>query len=175
LGDLNDWKQFGFFVLPGKYGAKHEELLKESIARHKFGLGFTIVGAELNDGYIAEARSAIAWELDCWLGSWKRSDRAAPSDFSLQWNEKQQRWELQIDYHGLLIAAISLQLALVVADADSLYCCSGCAIPYIRSRAKRRPKRGCANFCEKCNAGGTAQRMAVRRYRNRMSKSGHIT
>ena len=56
------------------------------------------------------------------------------------WIDDQQRWDLQIDYHGFLFAAIGLQLALVVAEAESLYSCSGCGVPYIRAREKKRPK-----------------------------------
>jgi transposase-like protein len=78
---------------------------------------------------------------------------------------------MQIDYHGLLFAAIALQLALVIADADSLYSCSGCGMPYIRPREKRRPKPGWANYCTRCSDGGVAQRKAAESYRGKRAKA----
>jgi hypothetical protein len=79
------------------------------------------------------------------------------SDFGLRWSDTQ-RWELQIDYHGRLFAAIAMQLMLVVADADTLYCCSGCGYPYFRARDRKCPKPGCANYCQPCVDKGVPKR-----------------
>jgi hypothetical protein len=116
-------------------------------------------------------RGFIAGEVGSWLDCWKEEQTTAVSDFALRWNDVQRRWDLQIDYHGLLFAAIALQLALVVADADSLYSCSGCGVPYIRSRERKRPKSGWANYCDQCSKDGVAQRRAVESYRDKRAQA----
>jgi hypothetical protein len=112
---------------------------------------------------IERARRAIGTEINRWLSFWKANRMDGLSDFSVHWNPVSQRWELQIDYHGFLLSAIALQLALVVAEADSV--CSGCSKPYTRD--KRRPKPGSDNYCETCEAGWVAKRRAVDRYREK--------
>ena len=78
-----------------------------------------------------------------------------------------QRWELQIDYHQQLFPAIALQLGLVVAGADSLFLCSGCGVPYVRPRERKRPKPGWANYCDACSEAGVAGRRAGESYREK--------
>ncbi len=93
----------------------------------------------------------------------------------MRWNGIQQRWDIQIDYHGLLFAAIALQLALVVANADSLFTCSGCAVPYIRPRERKRPKSGWANYCDQCSTEGVAKRRAVESYREKRAQAVRLS
>jgi hypothetical protein len=106
------------------------------------------------------------------LSFWKANGMDGLSDFSVHWNPVSQCWELQIDYRGFLFSAIALQLALVVAEADSLYVCSGCSKPYTRD--KRRPKPGSDNYCEMCEAGGVAKRRAVDRYREKKVEAARL-
>src|ERR1035438_1552638 len=49
-------------------------------------------------------------------------------------------WSLEVDYNGCLLATIALQLALILADVDALYRCSGRQQHYVR--AKKAPKLG---------------------------------
>ena len=120
---------------------------------------------------LEQAREILSAEIRLWLDCWKAGKNSGVSDFVLRWSDTQQRWDLQIDYHGFLFAAIGLQLALVVAEAESLYTCSGCGIPYIQPREKKRPKSGCANYCERCAKTGIAQRRAVETYREKKAEA----
>jgi transposase-like protein len=171
-GDLNDWGEFGIFVVSGSYTQTHEDFVKAFIDRPDIALGVTLFAmGESPAGNIQAAREAIGTEIGHWLDGWKQERNRGVSDFALRWDDVHQRWDLQIDYHGLLFAAIALQLALVVANADSLYSCSGCGLPYIRSRERKRPKRGWANYCESCSKEGTAQRRAVENYREKKAQA----
>src|SRR5580704_3023902 len=155
LGDLVDWSEIAVF--PSASGS-HEEYQQSLIGKcdyHKFGLGFfTFVPEATLEERLEHAREIISSEIRLWLDCWKAGKTSGVSDFVLRWSDAQQRWDLQIDYHGFLFAAIGLQLALVVAEAESLYTCSGCGVPYIRAREKKRPKPGCANYCDQCAKNG---------------------
>jgi hypothetical protein len=128
---------------------------------------------------LRNARDNLAGEVTRWFDCWKKQEGSSKkrainggvSDFALRWIEEQQRWDLSIDYHGLLFPAIALQLALVLADADSLYNCSGCGIPYIRPRERKRPKSGWANYCDQCSKNGVAQRRATEAYREKRAQA----
>ncbi|MCH8269203.1 MAG: helix-turn-helix domain-containing protein, partial [Acidobacteria bacterium] len=54
----------------------------------------------------------------------------------------------RIDYHGFLFRALAFQLALVFTSSRSIYFCTACGNPYLRMRDA--PRRGNANFCERC-------------------------
>lgn len=172
LGDLSDWDEFAIFFSDTR---KHSEVMKwveASAYRHKFGLGFSILAAEAtSQKRIERARHLIATEIEGWLDCWKSKRTTGLSDFALSWNDAHQRWDLQINYHGLLFPAIALQLALVVAAADSLYSCSGCGVPYIRSRERKRPKSGWANYCDQCANEGVSKRRAVESYREKRANA----
>jgi len=80
------------------------------------------------------------------------------------------RWQVEIDYHGCLLAAIALQLALTLAGVDALFTCSACGRIY--PRGKKRPKPGQENYCDNCGRSA-ALRVADRRRRARkLHKSG---
>jgi len=111
----------------------------------------------------------IATEVASWLSSWRAGRMQGLSDFAAQWNPDSERWELQVDYHGFLFAALGLQLALSLAGAESLYTCSGCGFPYVREL--KRPKPGTANYCPKCGEKGVAQRRAVDAYRGKKAEA----
>jgi hypothetical protein len=175
LGDMSDWGEFAVLLSEPSQLEKVFEWLEANVARHHFGLGITVVvGYGDNDERLENARGSIAGEIGGWLDCWKHKGAEEPpdtgrrvSDFALRWIEGEQRWDLQIDYHGLLFPAIALQLALVVAEADSLYTCTGCGVPYIRPRGRKRPKSGWANYCDQCSKDGVAQRRAVETYREK--------
>jgi hypothetical protein len=117
---------------------------------HKYGMGFTFfLGPDCD---IEWARTFVTYELAFWQDCWKRGRASWLSDFSLQWRHDLNQWDVQIQYHGLLFPAIAFQIMLIIADADNLYCCSGCGTPYIRARDRKRPKRGCANYIIARNA-----------------------
>jgi hypothetical protein len=169
LGDLKDWGEFARFVPQDGVTPEDMKWVEASTERHKFGLGYCVVQDTTAELRLRYARRLVGNEIERWLDCWKTGRQQRLSDFALRWNDSQQRWELQINYHGLLFPAIALQLALVIADADSLYACSGCGVPYIRSRQRKRPKSGWANYCDQCANEGVAKRKAVEAYREKRS------
>lgn len=171
-GDLNDWSMIGILVPSSGYAEKHEELLKAQLPHFQFGMVYSLFAMDNSPERNVElARGYISGEIGQWLDCWKQEKTGGVSDFALRWNGVQQRWDLQIDYHGFLFAAIALQIALVVADADSLFTCSGCGVPYIRPRERKRPKSGWANYCEQCSKEGVAKRRAVENYREKRAQA----
>jgi len=172
LGDMSDWGEFATFYSAPNEMRRIEKWIEEGWGRHNFGLGFTVLNGDgTHEERVKLARESIAREIGGWLDCWKDDTPKGISDFALRWIDDQQRWDLQIDYHGLLFPAIALQLALVLADADSLYSCSGCGIPYIRPRERKRPKSGWANYCEQCSKDGVAQRRAAETYREKRTEA----
>jgi hypothetical protein len=172
LGDLNDWSLIGVLVPSSGYTPNHAKLLKAAMLRPHFGMAFSVFSLEeAPEKNVQLAREFIAGEIGHWLDCWKQEKSIAVSDFALRWNKVEKRWAIEIDYHGLLFAAIALQLALVVADADSLFVCSGCAVPYVRPRERKRPKSGWANYCDRCSKQGVAKRRAVETYREKRSQA----
>ena len=168
LGDLADWEQIGAFLRLGQWGPEQKEAFDAALVRHTFGMGWRgIVRQGTHEENLENAREVIAGEISAWLDCWKSGRPSGISDLALWWNQERGQWELRIDFHGLLFAALAMQLALVVADADSLYSCSGCGRPYLRARERKRPKRGWGNYCEACVKQGVAQRRAVSVYRGR--------
>lgn len=91
----------------------------------------------------AESRFLLTVEVRRMLSSWGLG-------FSMGWNKKDSRFELELDYRGYMLNAVLLQLALTLSNSDSLFVCSGCSFPYARNREKRRPRPGQANFCDEC-------------------------
>jgi hypothetical protein len=84
-------------------------------------------------------------------------------------------WHTEINYGGRLFSAIVLQLLLTIVNADSLYFCSGCALPYLRPKTRKKPNRGEANFCGTCGKGNKeALRQADRRRREKMAEARRL-
>jgi hypothetical protein len=155
LGDTDDWRQL---TVP-KNGD-----LKAAMEHHNYGLGVAFGDPTT----VETARRMLATEIQRWFTFWKANRLTGVSDFAASWNPKSGRLELKINYNLYLLAAVALQLALVIAEADSLYACSGCGVPYIRD--KKRPKSGSANYCDSCTKQGIAQRRAVESYRERKAE-----
>jgi len=175
LGDVSDWDEFAKIVVHASERASALKWIEGKMiapGHWSYGLGFSIYAAgSTKEDRLESSRYAIAGEIRAWLECWKNGRTGGVSDLTLRWIEDQQRFDLQIDYHGLLFPAIALQLALVVADADSLYSCSGCGKPYIRPRERKRPKSGWANYCDQCLEDGVAQRRAVETYRQKRGEA----
>jgi hypothetical protein len=174
--DRSDWGEFAVWVSDLSGRDRYGQLMRRLEAlgeRHTFGLGFSVYSGDSGtpEQKLRSARWAIAGEACYWFECWKKEKTGAVSDFALRWVDDQQRWDLQIDYHGLLFPAIALQLALVMADADSLYSCSGCGYPYSRPRERKRPKSGWANYCDQCSKDGVAQRRAAETYREKKAEA----
>jgi DNA-directed RNA polymerase subunit RPC12/RpoP len=163
LGDLGDWSVIALLDdKPESFGAAAGE--------HKYGMGWYLFPkAAPNRSVLDRARNVIATEMTLWLSFWRADRMQGLSDFSVEWNPRSARWELQVDYHGFLFAALALQMALSLAGAESLYTCSGCGSPYVREI--KRPKPGTANYCPKCSAKGIAQRRAVDSYREKKAEA----
>jgi hypothetical protein len=172
LGDMSDWDEFAFLFSEPNHQQRAIQKAQERMERDIFGLGFSLFyGEGTNEERLKAARETIAAEITDWFDCWKRSSTRGISDLALNWRDDQQLWALEIDYHGLLFPAIALQLALVLADADSLYTCSGCGLPYVRPRERKRPKSGWANYCDQCSKSGVAQRRAVETYREKRAEA----
>jgi len=103
---------------------------------------------------IEYGKATIAGEVSNWLKTFTVYMR-------MEWNP---RWQLEMYYRGRMLGAVALQLALAVADAESLFTCNGCGRPYIRSK-QRKPNAGQANFCSECAGRRKPQREAEKRYR----------
>ncbi|MCL5744443.1 MAG: hypothetical protein M1541_11050 [Acidobacteria bacterium] len=98
-------------------------------------------------GYIGHGIAAARWKLQWTLEGWLHFGRIG---FGVDF-QPGRGLRINIDYHsGRLFGALALQLLLAVTNADSLYFCSGCGLPYARSREKRRPREGQRNFCDEC-------------------------
>jgi hypothetical protein len=172
LGDLDDWSEIAVVLSAIGFTEENQQSLIGKCEYHRFGLGFfTFVPEAKLEERVEHAREIISAEIKLWLDCSKAGKTGGVSDFALRWSDAQHRWDLQIDYHGFLFAAIALQLALVVAEAESLYSCSGCGVPYIRAREKKRPKSGCANYCDRCAETGVAKRRAVESYREKKAEA----
>ena len=84
---------------------------------------------------------------------------------------KDPRWSLEMDYNGCMLAAVALQLALVLADVDTLYRCSGCQEHYVRK--KKAPRKDQANFCDNCGHQKAVQ-LADERRRDRIAEARRL-
>jgi transposase-like protein len=99
-------------------------------------------------------RAIIAGEVSNWLEMFTVYLR-------LEWEP---RWQIEMQFRGRFLAAVALQMALAVANAESLFTCNGCGRPYIRKK-QRKPNAGQANFCSDCTGRRKPQREAEKRYR----------
>jgi uncharacterized membrane protein len=102
-------------------------------------------------------RVQIGGELTTWM------ERFGVA-LAVRWGKENHSWQLEVSYTRLrFLGAIALQLALSVADAESLFTCNGCGRPYIRSQ--RKPNDGQSTYCEACSTTRKPQREAEKRYR----------
>jgi hypothetical protein len=163
LGDMIDWEVLAEFD-------EKPESFKAAVKQHRYGMGWYIFPkSNQRRSAVDQSRDLVATEVRMWLSFWRQGRMNGLSDFSVQWSQKRERWELRIDYHGFLFSALAFQLALSVAGAESLYTCSGCGAPYVREL--KRPKPGTANYCPKCSDKGIAQRRAVDAYREKKAEA----
>jgi len=166
LGDVADWGVIATID-------ETREAFKAAMETHRYGLGWHMFPKPYPGRNILEqGRHIIAREVGSWLSFWREDRMQGLADFTVEWNLDSSRWELKVNYHGFLFAALALQLALSVAGADSLYTCSGCGAPYVREL--KRPKPGTANYCPKCSKKGVAQRRAVDAYREKKAEAARL-
>ncbi len=163
LGDLADW---GVIAASDEKGEFAAAALEQDI----YGMGSCLFPERRgSQSAVEDGRRIIGSEATKWLSFWRSQRRHGVSDFSVRWHPDTGQWQLEVDYHGFLFAAIALQLALCIAGATSLYTCSGCGCPYVREF--KRPKPGTANYCQKCSRKGIAQLNAVNTYRAKKAEA----
>jgi hypothetical protein len=156
IGDVGDWLQLKEPFNLGRDDTPENKLFQPRI--------------EAVPDSLSQARHLIADEVQGWLDLPHHFTEFGCSDFRIH-TTPDGRWELKIDHHGFLLPALAFQLALVVVDADSLYCCSECGKPYIRPRTTRAPNPGKANYCPKCTDIGIPTRRAGKRQREKMQQA----
>jgi hypothetical protein len=127
---LADLHRFGPFMLEGFVGTRYPLVLRKGFKRS-----------------IADEKYILSLEATVWL-------RLGRVTFVV--GVEPAGWNLEVDYGGCMLGAVALQIALVLADASSLYKCSGCNEHYIRK--KKAPKRGQSNYCDKCGRRKALQR-----------------
>src|ERR1035437_1731506 len=91
--------------------------------------------------------------------------------FGLAWNTDFDDWQTEVRLGSVspTLAAIVIQLMLSISRADSIYTCTGCGVPYIRSESHfRRPKPNQNNYCPDCGLD-QARLDAKRRYRQKIA------
>jgi len=69
-----------------------------------------------------------------------------------------------------LLGKLVTELAVIVCGAEAVYTCSGCGHMYPREGARRRPKRGSANYCPGCGKPA-AVLAAKRRYQSKIAEA----
>ncbi len=111
-----------------------------------------------------DARFFIACEAKKWLRLGNVGLGVLPAERSI--------FRIFIDCDYCLLGAIALQLVLTMAATESFFTCSGCGLPYVRT--KKRPKPGESNFCESCNESRVALRNADRARRGRIQQARQL-
>jgi len=93
--------------------------------------------------------------------------------FVLARDDDEDRWRTTVAYGAGVstLGALAMQIVLMISRADSLYTCSGCGTPYIRTFTHhRRPKPNQNNYCPEC--GGYQARLAAKkRYRQKIQEA----
>jgi hypothetical protein len=122
-------------------------------------------------GSLKEARLRLADLLNVFLAE---GDARIQIGLAHAWDAaRPSRWETYIrvgsSADARLFGALALQTMLAVAGID-LYCCTGCKLPYVRSRRDRRPKPNQNNYCNNCRNDGQPLRDAKTRYRRKEPK-----
>jgi hypothetical protein len=111
-----------------------------------------------------DERFFITLEARFWLNLGKVGFTVLPANRS--------GFRIVIDYNFCVLGAIAFQLALTMSATESFFTCSGCGVPYMRT--KKRPKPGESNFCESCDRSGVAMRNADRARRERMRQARQL-
>ena len=96
--------------------------------------------------------------------------------FGLAWDIDAENWRTEVHLGTVspTLATIVIQLMLSVSRADSIYTCTGCGVPYIRSESHfRRPKPNQNNYCPDCGKE-QAQLDAKRRYRQKIAEARRL-
>src|SRR5260370_42214777 len=106
---------------------------------------------------------------------WELEGRAEVgwSILSIRRDNRRNAWVTEIDFGSRLFAVLALQLLLTVADADGLYNCDGCKLPYARPRQLKRPKPGQSNFCPQCGRQAALRHADLRR-KSRMRQARQL-
>jgi transposase-like protein len=103
---------------------------------------------------VSAARMYLQWELEAWA-------ELGRITLSIRRDNRRNAWVTEIDFGDRLFAVLALQLLLTVADADGLYNCDGCKLPY--ARQLKRPKPGQSNFCPQCGRQAALRHADLRR------------
>jgi hypothetical protein len=133
-------------------------------------VGWTDFNPQRKDALL-DARWMLSRELNWWLEVGRVRLKLNPEG---GWTTG--RWETEIAFGDRwnLFGALALQVTLAVAGID-LYCCTGCKLPYVRSRDERRPKPEQNNYCNECRQSGQPLRDAKARYREKGKLDGKKT
>jgi transposase-like protein len=165
-GPIPEWEQLS--ALPWLRGRALEDLRGRLslLGIHAERGAAAIVIPDLARKEQLDSRQEKAWlalEVLLWLTLGK-------AGFAINLNESG-RWALVVDYRGCVFSAIAMQLTLAIAGAESLYTCTGCGMPYVRT--KKLPRADQANFCQRCGRD-EALRQADRRRREKMAEARHL-
>jgi transposase-like protein len=160
LGDLDDWRALGGTEL--RTGAFLQEMDRYApflmTMFPRIAYPFKTEGSHsIQLKYRRSVKSEKAFlslEATLWL-------KLARVGFTV--GVKDTGWGLWLDYNDCLFAAMALQLALVLADVEALFTCSGCHRPY--ARTKKAPKPDQANFCDECGRRKALKRADEKRRR----------
>ncbi len=114
----------------------------------------------------AQSRSQLAHEVRGMLYS-------SGLGFTIDLHKAKSAFTLAVDYRGCMLNAVLLQLVLTLSNSDCLVICSGCSLPYARSREKRRPRPGQSNYCDECGTT-VALRHADQRRKKKMAEARQL-
>lgn len=101
--------------------------------------------------------------------------RIADVTLNLAWDWDTGKWRTEVHLGTApTLGAIVVQLMLAIARSDSIYTCSGCGVPYVRSESHiRRPKPNQNNYCPECGVD-QARLDAKRRYRAKIAAARRL-
>lgn len=159
IGAIDDWKDLGVTA------NTPEEFTRVATVAAQYPMPQFLAFPTSLEG----AGRALESEVNAWMKVWRQDRYSAPADFQISFVGNRS-WEMAIDFHGHLFPALAFQLCLIAVNADSLYCCSGCGYPYMRSREIRRPRPGQGNYCDLCTKLKIPVRRASERYRERRTR-----
>jgi len=138
LGDLDDWRALrGIQFYSGRFLEEMDRFapfMMTMLARTDYP--FKGDGSDaVHPAYKRSVKSEIAF-LSMEATLWLKLGRVG---FVVGHGER--GWGLALDYNECMFAAIALQLALILADVEGLYTCSGCHKPYARTKKATLQRR----------------------------------